>query len=161
LLNPQNPPYICLIIQNNNKMKAIQTIKKAPIQTETGITLNRNKSIYKKGGLVLPILSKNINQKDLTINNIDNFINQNKHFIKKNNVKIGIYKFPNKKTCSLDLNIIVNANQTNKALQIAKELGQESIFNLSTFENIKTGCSGQNPKQITLKEFNEIQKQLK
>ena len=91
---------------------------------------------------------------------INDFIKENEESIGADNVKVGIYKFPGQDQASIDLNIIVPPSMRDKGLEIAKELGQESIFDLDTFENIKTGATGDSPKKLTPEQFKEIQRQL-
>jgi len=138
----------------------IENLKKLPIEEEGGATMNLDGSKYEKGGLVIGLASKNIKPEELTPEMINDFIIENQESIGADNVKVGIYKFPNENKASIDITIIAPVSMKDRALEIARELGQESIFNLDTFENIKTGATGDSPKKLTPKEFKEIQREL-
>lgn len=135
-------------------------VKALPKESEDGATMNLDGTKYEKGGLVIPLASKNMKQSELTREAIDEFIEENRGSISSDNVKVGIYKFPNSDQVSIDLNIVADPSMREEALAIGKELGQESLFDLDTFENIKTGADGKNPKKLTPKEFKDIQARL-
>ena len=140
----------------------VERVKTLPKESEDGATMNLDGTKYEGGGLVIPLASKNMDASELTQEVIDEFIAENKESIndKSLSVKVGIYKFPNSNQVSVDLNIVADPSMREEALAIGKELGQESLFDLDTFENIKTGADGKNPKILTPKEFKDIQKRL-
>jgi hypothetical protein len=76
-------------------------------------------------------------------------------------VKAGIYKFPNSNQVSIDLSVVVPETSREQALEFARLAGQESLFDLETFENIKTGATGENPMKFTPEQHREISKALK
>lgn len=138
----------------------VNRVKTLPIENEDGATMNLDGTKYEKGGLVIPLASRNLPIEELTPEKINEFVNENSESIGSDLVKVGIYKFPGRAEASIDINIVADRSKRKEALKIAKELGQESIFDLDTFENIKTGADGKNPKVLTPKEFLEIQERL-
>lgn len=148
-------------IKDDYTSNEIDKLKSLPTESESGATMNLDGSKYENGGLVLPVASVNMKVSDLTVEAVDNLIKENSESIGSDNVKVGIYKFPNSDNASIDINIVADRSMRSEALKIGKELGQESLFDLDTFENIKTGADGKNPKKLTPKEFLEIQERLK
>ena len=138
----------------------IDRVKTLSIEKEDGATMNLNGSKYEKGGLVIALASKNMPTNELTQEVIQAFIDENKEAIQFDNVKVGIYKFPNRDEVSIDINIVADRSLRAEALSIGKELGQEALYDLDSFENIKTGADGKNPKKLTTQEFIDIQKRL-
>jgi predicted transposase YbfD/YdcC len=56
---------------------------------------------------------------------------------------------------------VVPETSREQALEFARLAGQESLFDLETFENIKTGATGENPMKFTPEQHREISKALK
>ena len=138
----------------------VERVKTLPIENEDGATMNLDGTKYEKGGVVIPLASRNMAVSELTPEKIDEFVKENSESIGSDMVKVGIYKFPNSDQASIDINIVADRSRRDEAIEIARELGQESIFDLDTFENIKTGADGKNPKVLTPKEFLDIQDRL-
>lgn len=138
----------------------VERVKTLPIENEDGATMNLDGTKYEKGGLVIPLASRNLPLSELTQERINEFVKENSESIGSDLVKVGIYKFPGRAEASIDINIVADRSKREEALQIARELGQESIFDLDTFENIKTGADGKNPKVLRPKEFLAIQERL-
>lgn len=138
----------------------VERVKTLPIENEDGATMNLDGTKYEKGGVVIPLASRNLPISELTPEKINEFVKENSESIGSDLVKVGIYKFPGRAEASIDINIVADRSRREEALQIARELGQESIFDLDTFENIKTGADGKNPKILSPKEFLEIQERL-
>ena len=138
----------------------VDRVKKLPIENEDGATMNLDGTKYEKGGLVIPLASRNLPLSELTAERINQFVQENSEAIGSDMVKVGIYKFPGRNEASIDINIVADRSRREEALAIARELGQESIFDLDTFENVKTGADGKNPKVLTPKEFLGIQDRL-
>jgi hypothetical protein len=138
----------------------VERVKTLPIENEDGATMNLDGTKYEKGGVVIPLASRNMAVSELTPQKIDEFVKENSESIGSDMVKVGIYKFPNSDQASIDINIVADRSRRDEAIEIARELGQESIFDLDTFENIKTGADGKNPKVLTPKEFLDIQDRL-
>jgi hypothetical protein len=138
----------------------VERVKTLPIENEDGATMNLDGTKYEKGGVVIPLASRNMAVSELTPQKIDEFVKENSESIGSDMVKVGIYKFPNSDQASIDINIVADRSRRDEAIEIARELGQESIFDLDTFENIKTGADGKNPKVLTPKEFLAIQDRL-
>lgn len=138
----------------------VDRVKALPVESEDGATMNLDGSKYEDGGLVIPLASKNMNASELTPEAIQSFIDENAESVGADNVKVGIYKFPNSNQVSVDINIVADSSVREEAIAIGKELGQESLFDLDTFENVKTGSDGMNPKKLTPAEFKDIQKRL-
>lgn len=142
--------------------KEVERLKSLPVDSdEDGATMNLDGSKYEDGGLVIPVASVNMKSSELTTEAIREFINENSESIGADNVKVGIYKFPNSDDVSIDINIVADRSMRAEALKIGRELGQESLFDLDKGKNIKTGADGKNPKKLTPKEFLEIQERLK
>ena len=126
---------------------------------EDGATMNIDGTTYTGGGLVVPVISLNTTQEELTPEAIADFVEQNKAKLGDNKVfKVGLYKFPGSNKVSIDLNIVANRDQREMALDFARRAGQESLFDLDTFENVKTGATGETPMQFTDQQFAEIAK---
>jgi len=138
----------------------VDRVKTLPIENEDGATMNLDGTKYEKGGLVIPLASRNLPLTELTAERINEFVKENSESIGSDMVKVGIYKFPGRNEASIDINIVADRSRREEALAIARELGQESIFDLDTFENVKTGADGKNPKVLTSKEFLAIQDRL-
>jgi hypothetical protein len=138
----------------------VERVKTLPIENEDGATMNLDGTKYEKGGVVIPLASRNMAVSELTPEKIDEFVKENSESIGSDMVKVGIYKFPNSDQASIDINIVADRSRRDEAIEIARELGQESIFDLDTFENVKTGADGKNPKVLTPKEFLAIQDRL-
>ena len=142
--------------ESSYSSQEIDRIKSLPLTIEDGATLNLDGSQYTDGGLVLPIVSINLTQDTLTQEALDKFIQDNSDKIVGNSFKVGLYKFPENNTVSIDLNIIAPRHMREEAIKVGKELGQESLFDLDTFENIKTGADGLNTKDLTVEEIREL-----
>jgi len=151
---------ITINVSDKYTTQEVERVKALPIEDEDGATMNLDGTKYEKGGLVIPLASRNMAVSELTPEKIDEFVKENSESIGSDMVKVGIYKFPNSDQASIDINIVADRSKREEALAIARELGQESIFDLDTFENIKTGSDGKNPKVLTSKEFLEIQERL-
>lgn len=134
----------------------ISEIREEPFNTDTGITLNMDGSTYEGKGLVVPITSFNTNQSDISNEMISSFLEEHKNKISNNQVKVGLYKFENSDTISIDLNIVVPESNKKVALDFAKYAKQESLFNLGTFKGIPTGEDGTNPREFSDQEFRII-----
>ena len=137
----------------------IDRVKNLPLEAEDGATFNLDGSIYDSGGLVVPVASRNMKASELTNDAIEQFKEKYKDYMGPAS-KVGIYKFPGQDQVSIDLNIIAPSNKREEALTIGRSLGQESLFDLDTFENIKTGETGANPKTPTASQAKEISNRL-
>lgn len=146
---------------STNTKKDVDTIKSSSSETETGQTFNLDGTVYSEGGLVVPVASENLTQEELTPERIADFVEANSGSIGDQNVKVGIYKFPNSNEVSIDLNIVVPKENRDAAIEFGRQAGQESLFDLDTFENIKTGSDGKNPIKFTGEQFKQISRDLK
>lgn len=143
--------------QQLNAKAEVDRLRVLPKEAEDGVTLNLDGTKYTGDGLVIPVTSVNLPQEQLSTGALHKFMQNNAANISRNgNFKFGIYKFPNNNLVSLDLNIIVDEANRDVALEFAKRAGQESLFNLGTFNNEKTGADGLNPRKFTPEEFKEI-----
>jgi hypothetical protein len=116
---------------------------------------------YEGGGLIVPVASTNTTVEEVTPEMIADFVEANSSKIgDKNTVKVGIYKFPNSNKVSIDLNVVAPESSREQAIEFGKMADQESLFDLSTFENVKTGGTGSNPTTFTDAQFKEIAKAL-
>jgi predicted double-glycine peptidase/flagellar biosynthesis regulator FlaF len=141
-----------------NTSAEIERLKALPIEAEDGATLNLDGTKYTGGGLATPITSRSPNptQAEITPEMVADFIEASQNKIGSDIVKPGLYKFPNQAVMSIDLNAVIPREHREVGLEFGRLAGQESLFDLDTFENIKTGATGQNPVQFTDEEFREI-----
>lgn len=147
------------IIQNTQT--EVDRIKASePKEDGDGQTFNLDGTIYDKGGLVIPVISENLKVSDLTPERIADFVEANQDKLGGNAVKVGIYKFSNGEDASIDLNVIAPRDMREEAIVFGEESGQESLFDLDTKENVKTGSDGKNPKKYSSQEFKDIAKRF-
>jgi len=139
-----------------NVVAAVDFIKKAALKTEDGVTLNIDGTRYDGGGLVVPISSMNVEQGTLKPSTVADFVEMNKGKLSNDTFKLGLYKFPKESTVSIDLSVIVPNENRKLALSVGKKLNQESLFDLDTGENIKTGGTGQNTVELTDEQAAEL-----
>jgi hypothetical protein len=145
-------------IQANSESKLNEVVNGDP---ESGATFNLDGTTYDGGGLVIPITSVNIDTDKISPKDISDMVEDNiDKIFDDQKVKTGIYKFTDGKQMSVDLNIIVPSEQVEFAKEFARAAGQESIFSLDTYENIKTGSTGENPVSFSAEEFLEIAEAL-
>lgn len=142
-------------IAENTKAE-IDRVKKLPLDVEDGATFNLDGTKYDKGGLIVPVtsLEPNTNQKDLSSEMVAKFTKDNESKIGDDSiVKVGIYKFPDKDTVSVDMSIVIPNKYRAVALEFGKMIGQESLYDLDANENVKTGADGMNPVNLTDEQF--------
>ena len=145
-----------------NTRADVKRLKDLNIKSEDGVTLNIDGTKYTGGGLVVPVASINTTQSEVTSEMIEKFVADNKGKIgSEGNVKVGLYKFPGSDQVSIDLNIVVPGKNREAALEFGRLAGQESLFDLDTLENVKTGGTGANPMSFTDAQFLQIGKSLK
>ena len=145
-----------------NTTEEVNRLKGLDKKPDDGATLNIDGTQYTGGGLVVPAATKNTTQSELTPQMIEKFVKDNEGKIGTDGiVKVGLYKFPKSDQVSIDLNIVVPAKNEKAALEFGRLAGQESLFSLDTFENIKTGATGANPISFTDAQFRQIAKDLK
>ena len=125
-----------------------------------GGTFNLDGTLYDQGGLVVPVTSQNFKASEVTEATVDEFLAEHADKIGADNVKVGVFKFPNEDKMSVDLNIVVPNEHRDVALRFGALAGQNSLFDLDTFENIPTGASGDNPIEFTSEQFIEISQAL-
>ena len=156
LENDPTNPYHNLIRAKVNDLKRVDK------KSDDGVTLNVDGTQYTGGGLVVPAATKNTTQSELSPGMVERFVKDNDGKIGTDGiVKVGLYKFPKSDQVSIDLNIVVPAKNEKIALEFGRLAGQESLFSLDTFENIKTGATGANPISFTDAQFLQIAKDLK
>jgi hypothetical protein len=149
------------VIQSNSKTE-VDRVKSLSNDAEDGATFNLDGTKYEGQGLIVPVVSKNTTAEELTPEMISDFVEEHKDKIGDNEtVKVGIYKFPNSNQVSIDLNILAPESAREQAIEFGKNADQESLFDLSTFENVKTGGTGLNPLQFNNEQFREISKAFK
>jgi hypothetical protein len=145
----------------SNATAELDRVKSVAAEAEDGATFNLDGTKYEGGGLIVPVASKNTTIEEITPEMIAEFVEENSSKIgDKNTVKFGIYKFPNSNEVSIDLNVVAPESSRDVAIEFGKRADQESLFDLSTFENVKTGGTGMNPKSFTDEQFKEIAKAL-
>ncbi|MFN5252144.1 MAG: hypothetical protein ACK5DE_13985 [Bacteroidota bacterium] len=142
-------------IETNSKAEIDKTTA-LPTADEGGATFNLDGTTYTGGGVVVPVTSVNLTKAEMTPQRIAQFVKDNAAKIGADNVKVGIYKFPNQDKYSVDLNIVVPQEFQQQGLDFARAAGQESIFDLTTFDNIKTGATGMTPATFTDEQFKQI-----
>jgi|TARA_X000001316_G_C919999_1_gene34139 hypothetical protein len=125
----------------------IERISKINLESETGSTFNRDGSKYDEGGLVIPVLSEDVEQDELNLKRVLSFIEKHKYItsgnlgiLGENKIKIGLYKFPNKNKVSIDLNFIGDHDSID-LFNLAKQMGQEALYDLDTKQIIKINSS--------------------
>lgn len=131
-------------VVKTNVSPVVQQIKALANNVEDGATFNPDGTRFTGGGIVVPVASRNTTMEDLSDDAIADFAAEHKRLLDTGNFKIGIYKFPNSNMVSIDLNIVTDRKNLPAALEFAKRAGQESVFDMDNFENIKTGADGMN-----------------
>ena len=145
-----------------NTTAEVQRVKSLTPESEDGATFNIDGTKYEGVGLVVPVDSMNTTTEELTPEMVADFVAERQKMIGDAGVvKAGIYKFPNSNQVSIDLSVVVPETSREQALEFARLAGQESLFDLATFENIKTGATGENPMKFTPEQHREISKALK
>lgn len=134
----------------------LNDIKNSSLIKEDGMTFNKEREIAPNKGIVLPLISKNIVLEQLSDQAIEDFINENNDILINSDLYIGVYKFPNSNVVSLDINYVGSASQKNMLVLIAKELGQESLYDIENEKNIKTGETGENTKELTKNQISTL-----
>lgn len=145
-----------------NTTAEVERVKSLTPESEDGATFNIDGTKYEGVGLVVPVDSMNTTTEELTPEMVADFVAERQKMIGDAGVvKAGIYKFPNSNQVSIDLSVVVPETSREQALEFARLAGQESLFDLETFENIKTGATGENPMKFTPEQHREISKALK
>ena len=150
-------------ISKNTKAE-VDRVKALPIKAEDGATFNLDGTKYEGGGLVVPMnsLEGNTTQEKLSPEMIGDFAKENEESIgDESMVKMGIYKFPDKVDVSVDMNIVIPNEHREVALEFGALIGQESLYDLDSNENVKTGGDGLNPMKLTAEQFREAAASLK
>ena len=143
-----------------NAIPAVNFIKNVSLKAEDGLTMNLDGTKYEGGGLVVPIASINLNQSSVKPSSVSDFISKNKGKLSNDTFKVGLYKFPEESTVSIDLNIIVPNENRKVAVEVGKMLNQESLFDLDSGENVKTGGTGKNTLELTDEQASDLAKDL-
>ena len=145
-----------------NTTEELNRVKSLDLSAEDGATFNIGGDKYEGVGLVIPVISKNTTAEEITPEMIADFVEEHSSKIGDTDVvKFGIYKFPNSNKVSIDLNIVAPASSREQAIEFARLADQESLFDLGTFENIKTGGTGLNPRQFNDAEFKEVARAMR
>lgn len=142
---------------DKNSQAVVDNLKSLPKEAEDGATLNVDGTKFEGTGLVVPLKSMNTTQAKLGTKMITDFAQRSPT---SERFKLGLYKFPNEDTVSIDLNVLVDPKHKDVALEFARIAGQKSIFNLETFETTNSGESGSSPKNFSVKQLNEIAEAL-
>jgi len=147
--------------------ESIAQVKEMPAGPNgNGATYNLDGTPYRDGGLVVPFMTLKVDDKsiiqegDVTSANVLKLIQDNSDAIVSEQVKSGIYKFPDGSGYSVDLNIVVPKQYQNVALRFAAKAGQESLYDLGSGETIPTGEDGSNVKEFSTEEYRTIQTYL-
>ena len=135
-------------------------VQKLPVADEDGDTFNIDGTKYSGGGLVVPVASTNFDDRaKVSPDSLEEFASAHEAKIGPG-VKIGIYKFPNSESMSADVSLVVSPEKRSLALRVGAALGQESMFDLGDFTNVKTGAAGSHPLSLTDDQFAEIAQAL-
>jgi hypothetical protein len=162
LLEPTGEVVIDKPVITTNTTAEVDRVKSLTPESEDGATFNIDGTKYEGVGLVVPVDSMNTTTEELTPEMVADFVAERQKMIGDAGVvKAGIYKFPNSNQVSIDLSVVVPETSREQALEFARLAGQESLFDLATFENIKTGATGENPMSFTPEQHREISKALK
>jgi hypothetical protein len=149
---------------SKNTKPEVDRIKALPVKSVDGATFNMDGTKYEGGGLVVPMgsLEGNTTQDKLSPEMIADFAKENQGKIGDDEiVKLGLYKFENENTVSVDLNIVIPNKYRDVALEFGALIGQESLYDLDSNENVKTGADGMNPVDLTDQQFREAAASLK
>lgn len=145
-----------------NATTEVDRVKSLTDDVEDGATLNLDGSKYDGVGLVVPVDSVNTTREELTPEMIADFVEERQEMIGDAGVvKAGVYKFPNSNQVSIDLNVVVPETSRELAIEFGRLADQESLFDLGTGENVKTGGTGKNPMKFTPEQHREIATALK
>jgi hypothetical protein len=145
-----------------NATVEVERLKTLAPEVEDGATLNLDGSKYEGVGLVVPVDSINTTTEEITPEMIADFVESRQEMIGDAGVvKAGVYKFPNSNQVSIDLSVVVPETSREQAIEFGKLADQESLFDLGTFENVKTGGTGLNPMKFTPEQHREIATALK
>jgi hypothetical protein len=162
LLEPTGEVVIDKPVITTNTTAEVDRVKSLTPDSEDGATFNIDGTKYEGVGLVVPVDSMNTTTEELTPEMVADFVAERQKMIGDAGVvKAGIYKFPNSNQVSIDLSVVVPETSREQALEFARLAGQESLFDLATFENIKTGATGENPMSFSPEQHREISKALK
>jgi len=105
-----------------------------------GITLNPNGSVFEADtGYVATMRSKNITDEADVDAELLAFAEENKELLSRSNVTIGVFDFGDGNK-SIDINVVTP--DKGQALQLGKDLNQDSIYDLANKTVIKTGGTG-------------------
>lgn len=145
-----------------NSSQELERVKATTPEEDNGATFNLDGTVYDGAGLVVPVVSINTTVEEATPEMIADFVEQHADKIGDNEtVKVGIYKFPNSNEMSIDLNVVAPESSREQAIEFGKLADQESLYDLSSGQNVKTGGTGKNPMQFSGNQFKEIAKALK
>jgi hypothetical protein len=145
-----------------NTTAEVERVKSLSFEAEDGATFNIDGTKYEGVGLVVPVDSMNTTTEELTPEMVADFVAERQKMIGDAGVvKAGIYKFPNSNQVSIDLSVVVPETSREQAIEFGRLADQESLFDLGTFENVKTGGTGKNPMKFTPEQHREIAKALK
>lgn len=113
-------------------------------------------------GLVVPIVSLNLPQSELTPERLVAFLNEHQDKVTlKDDFRIGIYKFVDTNNASIDLNVLINPEYAEVGVEMGKFLGQKELFDLKTFKSMPTGEDGLSPRFLTVGEARSIASSIK
>jgi hypothetical protein len=145
-----------------NRAKHFARVKAA--KSEDGATFNYNGTLFVEPAIICPVSSLHIGEtakiadKDFTLHAFLQFSNKYRHLY-GHQVKDGIFNFGDG-NFSADINLIFPISELAKALKIATELGQQSIFRTDTFECVYTGLSGQDAANLSPSELETFIKNI-
>ncbi|NBW10109.1 MAG: hypothetical protein EBR82_18985 [Caulobacteraceae bacterium] len=133
----------------------IERLKGVDFAEDGGGTYTLDGSKHQGGGLVIPLASQNFNRNAITPEGITKFIDSHADKL-SDSVRWGLYKFKNSDTLSVDLSIVAKPEDTQNALLVGRALGQESLYDLTNYENVQTGASGNNTLPLNAAQFKQI-----
>ena len=129
----------------------------------SGTTLNPDGTKYTGDGVVVPVISINVEQSELTGKTVADFVQKNRSALISDRVKVGLYRFgpgENQGKVSIDISVIVPVEYNKSSVEFGVLAGQESLYNHGSGKLIETGNTGANPMSFELEQFAEIHDSL-
>ncbi|HAI39854.1 MAG TPA: hypothetical protein DCM40_18045, partial [Maribacter sp.] len=89
-------------------------------------------------------LSRTINGRDITKKDLEEYRAANQELLDKDNhLAVGTWYDSENNITYLDVSVAVPANKREEAIKLGKQYNQKAIFDLTTFEDIPTGGTGE------------------
>ena len=93
---------------------------------------------------IFPELSRTVNGRDITKKDLEEYRAANQELLDKDNhLAVGTWYDSENNITYLDVSVAVPANKREEAIKLGKQYNQKAIFDLTTFEDIPTGGTGE------------------